>query len=80
MASWRPVLQVLFRGIRAISASELYVQLKDTAGSVGVILEPRKLSLSVFCQVDHSAPFGHPRVAWILKMASWRPVQQVLFK
>ena len=80
MASWMPVLQVLFRRIRATSASELYVQLRDTTGSGGVILGPRKLSLPVFCQVDHSGPFGHPRFAWILKMASWRPVIQVLFK
>ena len=80
MANWRPVLQVLFRRIRATSASELYVQLRDTTGSGEVILGPRKLSLPVFCQVDHSAPFGHPRFAWISKMGSWRPVIRVLFK
>ena len=68
MASWRPVLQVLFQRIRATSASEFYVQLKDTAGSGGVILGPKKLYLPVFCQVDHSAPFEHPRFAWISKM------------
>ena len=55
-----------------------YVQLKDTARSGGVILGPMKLFLPVFCRADHSVPFEHPRFAWILKMASWRPVLQVL--
>ena len=70
MASWRPVIPVLFKLLQQVS----YVQLNDTAGSGGVILRPRKLYLHVFCRIDHFAPFGHPRFAWISKMASWRPV------
>ena len=58
-----------------------YVQLKDTAGSKGVIiLRPTKLFLPVFCRADHSAPFEHSRFAWISKMANWRLVLQVLFR
>ena len=34
-----------------------YVLLKDTAGSGGVILRPKKLFLPVFCRADHPAPF-----------------------
>ena len=66
--------------IRATSDSELCPKLKDTAGSGGVILGPTKLFLPVFCRPDHFAPFQHHRFAWILKMASWRPVLQVLFR
>ena len=50
------------------------------AGSGGIILGPTKLCLPVFCRTDHSAPFEHPRFAWISQMASWRPVLQVLFR
>ena len=80
MASWRSVLQVLFRRIRARFQLVSYVQLRDTAGSGGVILGAKKLLLPVFCQADHSSPFEHPRFAWISKMASWRSVLQVLFR
>ena len=76
MASWRPVIRVLFKLLQQVS----YVQLKDTAGTGGVILIPRKLFLHVLCRVEHSAPFRHPRFASISKMASWRPVLQVLFR
>ena len=61
----------------------MYVQLKDTAGSGGVILilgPSTKLFLLVFCRTDHSAHFEHPRFTWISKMASCRPVLQVLFR
>ena len=44
-----------------------YVQLKDTAGSGGVILGPPKLFSPVFCRADYSAPFEHPRFALDLK-------------
>ena len=37
-----------------------YVQLKDTAGSGGVILGATKLFLPVFCRADRSSPFQHP--------------------
>ena len=57
-----------------------YGQLKDMTGSGGVILGPTKLFLPVFCRDDHTTPFEHPRFAWILKMANWRPVLQVLFR
>ena len=57
-----------------------YVQLRDTAGSGGVILGATKLFLPVFCRADHSSPFEHPRFAWISKMVSWRSVLQVLFR
>ena len=49
MASWRPVLQVLFRRIKATLASELCPITADTAVSGGVILGPTKLFLPVFC-------------------------------
>ena len=80
MASWRPFLKVLFRQLSATSAIVSYVQLKDTAGSGGVILGPTKLCLPVFCRTDHSAPFENPRFAWISKMASWRSVLKILFR
>ena len=37
-----------------------YVQLKDTAGSGGVILGATKLFLPVFCRADRFSPFEHP--------------------
>ena len=37
-----------------------HCQLRDTAGSGGVILGATKLFLPVFCRTDHSAPFKHP--------------------
>ena len=40
-----------------------YVQLKDTAGSEGIILGAKKLFLAVFCRADHSAPFEHSQFA-----------------
>ena len=49
MASWRPVLQVLFLRIRAISAIMNYAKLKYTAESGGINLGPRKLFLPAFC-------------------------------
>ena len=58
----------------------IYVQLKDMTGSGGVILGPLKLFLLLFCRDDHTTPFEHPRYEWILKMANWRPVLQVLFR
>ena len=80
MASWRPVLQVLFRRIKATLASELCPIAADTAESGGVILGPTKLFLPEICRADHCAPFEHPQFAWISKMASWRPVLQVPFR
>ena len=80
MASWRSVLQVLFRRIRARFQLVSYVQLRDTAGSGGVILGAKKLLLPAFYRADHCSPFEHPRFAWISKMASWRSVLQVLFR
>ena len=63
MASWRSVLQVLFRRIRARFQLVSYVQLRDTAGSGGVILGAKKLLLPAFCRADHCSPFEHPRFA-----------------
>ena len=37
-----------------------------------------KYFLPVICRADYSTHFGGPRYAWISKMASWRPVIQVL--
>ena len=54
--------------------------MKVSAESLGVILGPTKQFLLFCCKIDHFAPFGHPRLAWISKMASWRPVIPVLFK
>ena len=56
------------------------VLLKDTAGSGEVNLGATKLFLPVLCRADHFAPFQHPPLAWISKMASWRSVLQVLFR
>ena len=56
------------------------VQLNDTAGSGGIILGPTKVFSPVYHRTDRSVPFEHPRFAWIFKMASWRPVLQVLFR
>ena len=80
MASWRPVLQVPFRRIKAALASELCPIAADMAESGGVILGPTKLLSPEFFRADHCAPFGQPRFAWILEMASWRPVLQVPFR
>ena len=55
-----------------------YFQLKDTAGSGGVVLRPTKLFLPIVCRADHFVLFDHPRFAWISKMAIWRPVLKVL--
>ena len=57
-----------------------YAKLKDMAKSGGVILGPTKLFLPEFCRADHSAPFEHPRFAWISKMGNRRLVLQVLFR
>ena len=80
MAIWRLFLQSLFRRIRATSAYMSYVQLKDTAGSGGIILGPTKLFLPVFCRADHFAPFEHPQFAWISKMAISRLFLQSIFR
>ena len=62
ITSLRPVL---FRRIRAISASELCPIAADTAVSGGVILGPTKLFLPALFRDNHCAPFEHPRFAWI---------------
>ena len=59
IANWRPVLQVVFRRIKAISASKLCPIAADTAESGGVILRLTKLFLPVFCRPDYCAPFEH---------------------
>ena len=70
MASWRPVLQVPFRRIKAALASELCPIAADMAESGGVILGPTKLFLPVFCRADYLASFEHPRFAWISKIVN----------
>ena len=70
MTSWRPVLQVPFRRIKAALASELCPIAADMAESGGVILGPTKLFLPEFCRADHYTPFEQPRFSWISEMAS----------
>ena len=54
--------------------------MKDMTGPGGLILGPTKLFLPVLCRDKYITHFEHPRFAWILKMANWRPVLLVLFR
>ena len=78
MAGWSPDIQVLKSDVSGLLQLVSYVKFKVKTGSGGVVLGLMKYFLPVFCSADYSTHFESPRFAKISKMASWRPVIQVL--